>query len=684
MKTNASSRSAFFTPRVALSFASCSAGVVLGFLALSNSTSGNNTVAGLSKGEGATHQAPGTAAPQSGTWTPTGSMGIARRDFTATLLTNGKVLVAGGSTPTGTTASAELYDPATGQWTGTGSMTIGRVGHTATLLADGRVLIAGGDLFGLSLASAELYDPNTETWTLTGKMTIPRVGHMARLITTGPLYGMVLAAGGSDTCFFCLPPVASAEIFDPGTGTWTTTRSMTMTRLWSPPPPIAVLQDGSILVVGGVTCCPFLWINEAESYSPIDRRWTATSAKATDANAEPILLPDGKVLVAGGVQGDLSGVFVADAELFDSATGVWTATTSMSTDRGFPTLTLLTNGKVLVAGGPSGALTGCNDIKSAELYDPATGQWTSTGSMTTARYQHTATLLPNGQVLAAGGRNCARNPLASAELYTPETTVPKHLVLWNTLGSDFEVENSAVGLPLLPLQTLTYENARFGSGILSDNAIPVVQIPEAAFSVNEGSITLWVRIVSISDSFLNGQALDFINVATSQHSNLQLEYTANDGLGHSGWGAKLWDGQYVVYSFDEFGTVSTKPLGSNGEDVFIALRWNRDGVPGHGTEKLVISRNLQKSGRFYDESDGAVWGNDFQSDATMNLKFGVNVGLIYDDLKIFNKSITDGEVRQLYQGRFQEQTPPRNSPSRWSSNAFHLHRNYDPSRIRDH
>jgi hypothetical protein len=442
MKTNSISRSASFIPRIVLGAALCSTSVLLAVAALSESA------------------LTGKPAGQPGTWTATGSMSVARLAFTATLLTNGKVLVAGGHDSTENFSSAELYDPATGQWTPTGSMSTPRNSHTATLLADGRVLVAGGQ-FSASLASTELYDPNTGTWALTGSMTTPRAGHMATLITTGPLSGKVLVAGGGSICSSCPPVLASAELFDPGTGIWTSTASMTTARLG---PTYSTLPDGSVLVVGGNTCCPYHWFNKAETYDSVNQIWTPTSAKMTNANGTALLLPDGKVLVAGGVEGtEPTTVYVADAELFDSSTEVWTATTSMSTDRGYPTLTLLTSGQALVAGGTSGGWTVCNDLTSSELYDSATGVWFPTGDMTQARSGNTATLLPNGQVLVAGGFDCESNYFSSAELYTPPPVV--------TLST----ANVIFGLQLVgtrsAAQTATLTNA--GPSTLSISSIGV-------------------------------------------------------------------------------------------------------------------------------------------------------------------------------------------------------------------
>jgi hypothetical protein len=124
------------------------------------------------------------------------------------------------------------------------------------------------------------------------------------------------------------------------------------------------------------------------------------------------LLPNGKVLIAGGVDSSFNPS--ASAELYDSASGTWTATGSLNTARFKHTATLLLDGKVLAAGDYNSA--------SAELYDPASGIWTTTGSLAIARTNHTATLLPNGQVLVAGGldNGVPNQTLASAELYSSD------------------------------------------------------------------------------------------------------------------------------------------------------------------------------------------------------------------------------------------------------------------------
>src|SRR5439155_4051461 len=146
------------------------------------------------------------------------------------------------------------------------------------------------------------YDPGTGLWTATGSMDTTRTAHMATLVTTGALSGQVLVAGGSGTCGGCTPVLDSAELYDPSTGLWADTGSMTIARYFETPSPTA-LPDGSILIMGGTTCCPYHWFNEAELYDSVSQTWTRTSSKTTPANGRAVLLPDGKVLVAGGVTG---------------------------------------------------------------------------------------------------------------------------------------------------------------------------------------------------------------------------------------------------------------------------------------------------------------------------------------------------------------------------------------------
>lgn len=228
--------------------------------------------------------------PATGAWTKTGSLNTARSGHTATLLANGKVLVAGGAGVIGKNyegrlTSAELYDPNSGTWTLTGSMNTGREWHTATLLPDGKVLVAGGFGYGVFLSSAELYDTTTGTWEETGSLNTARDRHTATLLPNGK----VLVAGGSDIS----GSVSSAELYDPATGTWTETGALNEPRSGVT---ATLLPNGKVLVAAGAS--PSI---SAELYDPAIGTWTLTAAPGERRIAHTAtLLPSGKVLLAGG------------------------------------------------------------------------------------------------------------------------------------------------------------------------------------------------------------------------------------------------------------------------------------------------------------------------------------------------------------------------------------------------
>ncbi|ADO75496.1 Kelch repeat-containing protein [Stigmatella aurantiaca] len=343
-----------------------------------------------------------TCAP--GTWASTGALSTARQYATATLLPNGKVLVAGGyhSTYSYTyLATAELYDPATGTWSPAGAMASPRYQHTATLLPNGKVLVVGG-YAGSSgaLATAELYDPATGTWSQTSTMASTRYNHLATLLA----HGKVLIAGGNGGSSGTL---TKAELYDPATGTWSPTGSMTTSRQYAT---ATLLPDGKVLVAGGSGY--YSGLTAAELYDPATGTWRAARSMVSPRyNHSATLLPNGKVLVAGGYNYDP----MATAEVYDPSTDKWSTTGSMISPRSSQTATLLPSGKVLAVGGASYYA----NQTTAEVYDPSTSTWSIAVPMTVPRSSHTATLLSNGDVLIAGGYSYWDGTLKAAELFKP-------------------------------------------------------------------------------------------------------------------------------------------------------------------------------------------------------------------------------------------------------------------------
>ena len=343
-----------------------------------------------------------------GTWSTTGNMSVARHLLSATLLSNGSVLAAGGYNGTAALASAELYNSSTGTWSATGSMAVARYRHTATLLADGKVLVAGG-VNSVTVSSAELFDPSSGTWTTTGSMTTARAEHRAVLLANGK----VLVAGGHSVTPGCCYQGfwSSAELYDPSTGTWSATDGMDYIR--SGGHSLTVLANGNVLVAGGEaalagqSCCPG-YTTTAELYNVSTGTWALTGSMATARHQHSAtLLSNGRVLVAG------SSGSVASAESFNSATGTWSTAGSLSISRTNHTATTLANSNfILFTGGTT------NTSARVDIYDVAAGTFSSEVNMSNTRVEgHRAMLLQNNRLLVVGG-STGSSTLSSAELYT--------------------------------------------------------------------------------------------------------------------------------------------------------------------------------------------------------------------------------------------------------------------------
>jgi hypothetical protein len=262
----------------------------------------------LALGSWATHAAEEEPS-ESGTFGPAGSLAEARWDHTATLLRDGRVLVAGGW---GDPASAEVWDPATASFGPAGSLGEARSDHTATLLLDGRVLVAGGSDGGNSSASAEVWDPTTGDFGPAGSLTEARYGHTATPLPDGRV--LVVGGWGSGGS------VALAEVWDPATDTFGPAGSLAEARSSHT---ATRLRDGRVLVVGG-----------------------------------------------GFVGGEFGHGFSASAEVWDPTTGDFGPAGSLTEARLTHTATLLRDGRVLVVGGEG---IDEQPLASAEVWGPGEG-----------------------------------------------------------------------------------------------------------------------------------------------------------------------------------------------------------------------------------------------------------------------------------------------------------------------
>ncbi|MDQ3248097.1 MAG: hypothetical protein M3Q45_02700 [Chloroflexota bacterium] len=320
------------------------------------------------------------------------NMKVRRAAHTATLLSNGQVLLTGGFQEDGKghelpITDAELYNPETNTFIPTGALNSARSGHTATRLPDGQVLIVGGWGRANRTANAELYDPATGQFVPTGSLAAERAGMTATLLKNGK----VLIAGGEQTSS---KPLLVAEIYDPATHSFTATSALNGDRSGHT---ATLLQNGNVLLIGGKASGDGV-LASAELYDPATGVFTFTgNLHSVRHKHAAVGLQDGNVLVVGGSdERDWQGKY-ASAEIYNVAKGVFVQTAALNSERFklADAVVLLDNGNILIAGGH----------RQLELFDAQLQQFTPQQPLQTAYYFATSTLLENGAVLIAGGYN---------------------------------------------------------------------------------------------------------------------------------------------------------------------------------------------------------------------------------------------------------------------------------------
>lgn len=344
-------------------------------------------------------------------WTATANtMTAARAGHTATVLSNGKVLIVGGQHPNGAATvylnSAELFDPTTNTFATAASLTGPRAFHVAVRLSNGNVLVAGGVAAAGELATAELYDTTTQKFRSVGVL------HDARQSAAGVDLGdgKVLVAGG----LAANTVLDTAELYDATAESWAFTVGNLVSRRAGHF--VTMLPAGQALVVGGESLVSGTLVPvESEYYDDTSNGFTSAPSLATGRHHFGAgVLAASHVLVAGG--STAGGTETASAELFDPNAGTWSSAGTLAHARSHHALAVLSNGAAVVAGGVATQAGAKTFLKSAELFDPSAKKWISLPDMQEARADHTATGLSDGRVLVAGGSTSSTAASATAEI----------------------------------------------------------------------------------------------------------------------------------------------------------------------------------------------------------------------------------------------------------------------------
>ena len=354
-------------------------------------------------------QASDGPASDAGTFVATGAPSEFRFMHAAAPLPDGRVLVTGGWY--NFTELAEAWDPATGTFEPAGSLIAIRARHTMTTLEDGRVLVVGGpggpESEGFT-AAAELWDPASETFTPAGVLATGRAMHTATLLDDG----RVLVIGGTDGN----GAVAAAEAWDPATGTFQPAGSLGQARASHT---ATLLSDGRVLVTGGWDWATEPALASSEIWDPATETFAPTSSLLQPRESHTAtLLDDGQVLIVAGRSRSSADQAGATAERWDPVSESFRPAGTLAEARLMHSANLLPDGRVLVVGGLDPA-TEETMIATAEIWDPSTTTFGPAGTLTGGTFGHTATLLPDGRVLIVGSLYEDEDFVSMAEIWEP-------------------------------------------------------------------------------------------------------------------------------------------------------------------------------------------------------------------------------------------------------------------------
>ncbi|KAF0812189.1 hypothetical protein IGB42_03468 [Andreprevotia sp. IGB-42] len=416
----------------------------------------------------------------------TGTLSVPRLSHQASVLADGRVLITGGevSASTAPYSSVDMYDPAMGLFVPTSPMLQARAEHGAVTLADGRVLVVGGTIANspslLGTASAEIFDPATGQWTATGSMAVARARVLAQRLPDGRVFVISKDNTGAP---------AYAEVYDPQTGTFTPTgNQLVLTTLHG----VVVLADGRVLKVGGVgnVGSGTTYLKRAEIWDPATNLWTATGdMNVARSEIKPVLLADGRVLVAGG----RSSSSLASAEIYDPATGRFSAAPAMPewVDPVNYVVTL-PGGDVMLSGSFNNGLL---------RYNAQAGNWSVAGPKRLRVREGTATVLHDGSLLLAGGTE-QLNASSFAELFEP--TCQTRILEASPGSINLPSEGGSASLTVTGAPGCHFEVAGLPSWLQGGAPNPQVIQPDGTAAVGFATTGSNTTVTPLSASFTVG------------------------------------------------------------------------------------------------------------------------------------------------------------------------------------